>query len=508
MWSEMHAMALLAAAALGALLGALVARGRVRGHRRGRDGDRSAEAPSRPAATHDEVTGLPSRVVFDTRLSAVLEASEATAQPGCVLYAGLDGFRLVNDRHGHQFGDELLRNVGRRLRETIGGRVLLCRVAGDEFAMWIDARTGDGEATAQRIVAAFEEPFTLQGQSLTVPISLGVALFPQHGARSLIVSRAAAAMRSVKLAGGHAYAVFNPQVAAEEREELQLAKDLRLAVERRQLELYYQPKIDARTLQVTAAEALLRWKHPTRGMINPDEFIPLAERHGLIAEIGAWVLKEALRQAASWRTMGLRMRVAVNVSGYQMRSDDFAQHLERDLQAHGLKASRFTCEITESVAMEDTAVTLRAFERLGALGVHVSIDDFGTGHSSLASLRKLPAEELKIDRAFVTDLDDSAEARHIVGAIVQMAHNLGLRVVAEGVETEAQRDHLVALGCDELQGYLFAKPMSARALGMWAADAAARLTQAFKPSLFGDTHAVLTDELYAQALHDPLLPPR
>jgi diguanylate cyclase (GGDEF)-like protein len=498
MWSEMHALALLAAGVLGGLLGALVAR------RRGQ----SAASTERAAATHDEVTGLPSRSVFDARLSIVLAAAETTSHPGSVLYAGLDGFRLVNDRFGHQFGDELLRSVGRRLRETIGGRVLLCRVAGDEFAMWIDAATTDGEAMAQRILAAFEEPFALQGQSLAVPMSLGVARFPEHGARSLIVARAAAAMRAVKLAGGHAYAVFNPQVAAAEREELQLAKDLRQAVERNQLELFYQPKIDARTLQITAAEALLRWKHPTRGMVNPDEFIPLAERHGLIADIGAWVLNEALRQAASWRTMGLRMRVAVNVSGYQMRREDFARDLERDLKAHGLKAGRFTCEITESVAMEDTSVTLRAFERLGALGVHVSIDDFGTGHSSLASLRKLPAEELKIDRAFVTDLEASDEARTIVAAIVQMAHSLGLRVVAEGVETVAQRDHLVALGCDELQGYLFARPMSARALGMWATDAAARLSQTFKPSLFGDTHAVLSEQLYSRALPEPPMPRR
>jgi len=196
--------------------------------------------------------------------------------------------------------------------------------------------------------------------------------------------------------------------------------------------------------------------------------VPLAERHGLMGTIGHWVIEEACRQAAQWRGLGLRMRVAVNISGHQMRQDDLAQHIEDTLHRHGIPAGRLTCEITESVAMEDTAHTRATFERLHALGVHVSIDDFGTGHSSLASLRRLPAAELKIDRAFVTDLAHSERARSIVKAIVDVARTLGLHVVAEGVESTEQRDVLVALGCDELQGYLFARPMSAAALALWA----------------------------------------
>jgi len=252
------------------------------------------------------------------------------------------------------------------------------------------------------------------------------------------------------------------------REQAELLQDLRHALERGQLELYYQPKIDARSLQVTAAEALLRWKHPRRGMVSPAVFIPLAERHGLIAEIGLWVIEEACRQAAQWRRGGLRMRVAVNISGHQLRHDGLVQRIEAALKRHGIPPGRLTCEITESVAMEDTRQTRAAFERLRRAGLHISIDDFGTGHSSLAVLRRLPAAELKIDRAFVTDLATSAEARSIVKTIVELAGTLHLRVVAEGVETEDQRDQLVALGCDELQGHLFARPMTAASLALWA----------------------------------------
>ena len=251
--------------------------------------------------------------------------------------------------------------------------------------------------------------------------------------------------------------------------------------------LYYQPKLEAATLKITAAEALLRWRHPVLGLVSPGVFIPVAERHGLIGAIGDWVVDEATRQAGVWKERGLRMRVAINVSAYQMRQDDFVDRLERALLRHALHAARFTCEITESVAMEDTAATVRAFERMGRMGLHVSIDDFGTGHSSLASLRRLPAGELKIDRAFVTDLATSEDARSIARAIVQMAHTLGLRVVAEGVETAAQCEQLVAMGCDELQGFLFAKPMPAHMLELWAMDDDGPAPLQFRESLFMET---------------------
>jgi EAL domain-containing protein (putative c-di-GMP-specific phosphodiesterase class I) len=272
----------------------------------------------------------------------------------------------------------------------------------------------------------------------------------------------------------------------EARDRLELLRDLRRAVEARQFELYYQPKIDARSGQVTAAEALLRWHHPSRGLVSPMVFVPLAERFGLIESIGRWVIDDACRQAAVWRKAGLKMRVAINLSAQQMREEDLVDQILGALKRHGIDPSRLTCEITETVAMEDTQVTHRTFDLLGNAGIHVSIDDFGTGYSSLAYLRKLPAKELKIDRAFVQDLASSPDARAIVDAIVKLAHAIGLKVVAEGVETEVQRDVLLHLGCDELQGYMFAKPMTARALLIWAMDD--RPAQhAFRPSLFAAT---------------------
>jgi diguanylate cyclase (GGDEF)-like protein len=464
-------------------LGALYWRQRGRNHRLQR---KLSDAHSRAdaAVLRDGATGALSRRGLDDALAALAQR-DATGSLA-VLCIGLDSFRLVQDTHGHACVDQLLAETAKRLPGTLSARHAMARVGNDEFALVGRGTEPSGLEWAERVRACLAQPFTIDGHEVRMTCSVGVTAGAAAEA-PLLLSRATMAMRAVSLAGGDDHAAFDPRMAADQREQAELVRDLRHAIERNEFELFYQPKVDSRTLQVTAAEALLRWRHPRRGMVSPAIFIPLAERHGLIGAIGNWVLDEALKQAAAWRKSGFRMRVAINVSGYQMRQDDFASRLERGLRTHGLQAARFTCEITESVAMEDTAVAHRAFSRLGRLGVHVSIDDFGTGHSSLAALRRLPASEIKIDRAFVADLAESAEARTIVQAIVQMAHTLRLRVVAEGVETEAQRDHLMALGCEEMQGYLFAKPMSARALGLWAMDAPTALSQSFSSSLFKDT---------------------
>jgi EAL domain-containing protein (putative c-di-GMP-specific phosphodiesterase class I) len=296
-------------------------------------------------------------------------------------------------------------------------------------------------------------------------------------------------MQAAKHAGGSTYMFFEARMHDDARERTELLRDLRRAVEDKQLELFYQPKIDAKSGQITAAEALLRWHHPTRGMVSPAVFIPIAERYGLISTLGNWVIEDACRQARVWRERGLKMRVAINLSAFQMRQDDLVERIQAALQRHGIDPSRLTCEITESVAMEDTQVTQRTFERLGAAGIHLSIDDFGTGYSSLSYLRKLPASELKIDRSFVMDLGTSDDARAIVDAVLKLAHAIGLKVVAEGVETEEQRQILLGLGCDEFQGYMFARPMSARALLLWAIDDRPSEQHAFRPSLFSETQA-------------------
>jgi EAL domain-containing protein (putative c-di-GMP-specific phosphodiesterase class I) len=338
-----------------------------------------------------------------------------------------------------------------------------------EFLMLVHADLSTACDLAGRICEALARPYVVPNRAdATMSCSIGLAAYPEHGARQRLVGHAAAAMRQVKQAGGGDYMVFDPKMAVDLREQAELLADLRHAVARGQLELFYQPKVDARSLQITAAEALLRWHHPRRGMISPAVFIPLAERHGLISAIGNWVIDDATRQAAVWRAQGLRMRVAINISPYQMRQDDLVDRLKAALARHRLQPGRFTCEITESVAMEDTQVTQRSFERMRRAGLHVSIDDFGVGQASLSYLRRLPAAELKIDASFVQDLGQSEDARSIIDAVVKLAHALGLRVVAEGVETERQRDLLVELDCDELQGYLFAKPMAAEQLAVWA----------------------------------------
>jgi diguanylate cyclase len=299
--------------------------------------------------------------------------------------------------------------------------------------------------------------------------SIGIAMFPEHGPTSRLITNADAAMFAVKRTGGSTYAFFDPRMGLDGSDQLELQTDLRMAVERGELALYYQPKVDARSRECTGVEALVRWQHPTRGAVGATELIAVAERFGLIGAIGQWVIDEACRQVRAWDEQGLRLRVAVNLSAQQLRQDDLVQRVRQSFEAHRVDASLFTFEITESVAMEDTQATMRAFAQLARAGVSLSIDDFGTGHSSLAYLRTLPARQLKIDRSFVADLGVSGDAMAVVDAVIRLAHALGLRVVAEGVETERQCEILATLGCDEFQGYLFARPMDAERLVVWVA---------------------------------------
>jgi len=450
--------------------------------RRRRDLPRAAKGQAA-----DPVTGLPLRDDFDAALDDAVHHCDTRRSELAVVYIALDNFRIVNEAYGHGTGDRLLAQVPARLRQAVPDLIGATRIAGDEFVLALPGGHDASQQAALRLRAELRRNFRIDGNELAVDVSMGIALYPQHGARPRLIVQAAAAMRAVKQAGGGAHAEFEATMGVDMRQQAELLRDLRHAVERGQLQLVYQPKIDARSLQVTAAEALLRWHDSKRGVVSPTVFVPVAERHGLIVDIGRWVIDEACRQAGAWRDQGLRMRVAVNISGYQLRHDDLVEHLTQSLARHGIPPARFTCEITETVAMEDTRVTQEAFERLRQLGVHVSIDDFGTGHSSLATLRKLPAAELKIDRAFVTDLAGSSDARSIASTIVRMAHQLDLRVVAEGVETEAQRDWLLKMGCDELQGYLFAKPMSASALAVWAHGDSGPSAIGFRDSLFRET---------------------
>ena len=447
----------------------------------------------------DALTGLVTRPEFETVLDEAVQHCHRTGTPLAVLYLGLDNFRFINEAYGLRVGDALLVQAAQRITALLGDKHAAARMGGDEFALLLPGTMAEADTLATTLQQRLQAPFTVESLNLQLSASVGVAVYPEHGSRPRLLAHAALAMRSVKLGGGGCHAHFDPAMGVDLRDQAELLNDLRQALARGEMSLYYQPKIDARSQLVTAAEALLRWKHPRRGMVSPAVFIPLAERHGLIVALGQWVIDEACRQAGQWRQSGLRMRVAINISGHQLRQDDLVDRIETALRRHGIPPARLTCEITETVAMEDTQHTRTAFERLRSAGLHVSIDDFGTGHSSLATLRRLPAAELKIDGSFVTDLASSTQARSIVQAIVQMAHTLDLRVVAEGVETDAQRDVLVELGCDELQGYLFAKPMTATALALYADDdpqsMSANGAVRFRASLFDPTAAApLADE--------------
>jgi diguanylate cyclase (GGDEF)-like protein len=445
----------------------------------------------------DALTGLLSRQGIETALRKAAPDAEVQGLRITLLAIGLDGFRSVNDSFGHALGDNVLREVARRLVEAAGalsepsklvGGHHLARPGGDEFLVMLQGqldRTQIARA-ASRLLETLEGPLAVDGHEVVLSASIGIASFPEDGGATKLISRANAAMHAAKEAGGSTYMSFEPRMQDDARDRHELLRDLRHAIENRQLELFYQPKIDARSGQVTAAEALLRWHHPVRGTLGPDVFVPLAERHGLIGALGNWIIDDACRQARVWRERGLKMRVAINLSVFQMRQNDLVERIQAALKRYGVNPQRLTCEITESVAMEDTQVTQRTFERLGRAGIHLSIDDFGTGYSSLSYLRRLPATELKIDRSFILDLETSADARAIVDAVLKLAHAIGLKVVAEGVETLRQRDILLELGCDEFQGYLFARPMSARALLLWAVDDKPA-KNAFRASLFGET---------------------
>jgi diguanylate cyclase len=448
------------------------------------------DRPTRPAraAALDPLTGLPTRLNFEGQLERAAKACDTKASRLAVLFIDLDGFKPVNDRFGHRSGDRVLEQVGQRLKALARNDGMAARIGGDEFLLLaLDVASKDAVAQlATRLIKALSQPYRLDGRKVVIACSVGIALYPDKCQPNKLIGRADAAALSAKRAGGARHDFYAPEMDADVQQDFDMLHDLRQALVKGQLELHFQPKTDARSGKYTAAEALLRWNHPTRGVVMPGQFLPLAERSGLIGPLGNWVIEAACRQARAWRDKGLRMRVAINLSALQMRQDDIADRIAEALARYRIDASLLTCEITETAAMEDTAATQETFRRLADLGAHVSIDDFGTGYSSLAYLRRLPAEELKIDRSFVMDLDHSPDARAIVDAVVKLAHALGLKVVAEGVETVRQREILKELGCDELQGYLLARPMTASALLVLAMDdrsAAAR----FRDSLFGES---------------------
>jgi diguanylate cyclase (GGDEF)-like protein len=415
-------------------------------------------------ALHDNLTGLPNRVLLDDRIGQAMQAVEEGGGCFALMFIDLDGFKPVNDAFGHHLGDQLLQAVARRLREALPSRHTLARIGGDEFVLLLGlSAPEDAPAFAAQQVDLIAQPFQVGDQSLLISASIGVALYPANGAdRHELLMNADAAMYHAKSAGKNGYRFFDGSMNTDARRQLQLLQDLRGAQAANQFRLYYQPKFDAGSGAPIGAEALLRWDHPQHGLLLPARFIDLAEKTGLIISIGEWVLDEACRQMQQWVGQGYgNWRMAVNLSALQFCHAGLVDSVAGALQRHRLAPNSLTLEITETTAMSDADASMTVLQQLSDMGVDLSIDDFGTGYSSLMYLKRLPANELKIDRGFVRDLEQDSDDAAIVSAIVALGRALGLRIVAEGVETGSQQEFLTRLGCDSLQGYLLGHPLPA-----------------------------------------------
>ncbi|EKT4568234.1 putative bifunctional diguanylate cyclase/phosphodiesterase [Pseudomonas putida] len=415
-------------------------------------------------ALHDTLTDLPNRTLLADRIEQAI--AKVAEQGGCfaLMFIDLDGFKPVNDAFGHHIGDLLLKAVAARLRGHLHSQDTLARIGGDEFVLLVELQEpNDAMDVAVKQVNLVSRPFRVAEHDLQLSASLGIVLYPGNGQdQHELLRNADAAMYHAKSAGKNGYSFFDVSMNSNARQQLQLLQDLRLALEQRQFRLHYQPKFDAQACQPIGAEALLRWEHPQQGLLLPDRFIGLAEKTGLIIPIGEWVLTEACRQMRQWLDQGHHgWRMAVNLSAIQFCHAGLVDSVDRALQQNGLPANCLTLEITETTAMHDADASLTVLQRLSDMGVDLSIDDFGTGYSSLMYLKRLPANELKIDRGFVRDLEQDSDDAAIVSAIVALGQALGLRIVAEGVETDKQQDFLTRLGCDSLQGYLLGQPVPA-----------------------------------------------
>src|ERR1051325_10349077 len=413
-------------------------------------------------ALHDNLTKLPNRALLEDRLQQAIVAADRKKTRFALMFLDLDGFKAVNDAYGHAVGDLLLVDVAKRVGPKIRTLDTISRVGGDEFVFLGDVGDPTAAATlAEKLLVLTREPFEIEGHELRMSVSIGIAMYPGDGTtQHELLTNADAAMYHAKSLGRDSYCFFESSMNSHVQAHLEMVQDLRRAIDRRELVLFYQPKFEAPSGPAIGAEALVRWEHPTRGLILPDDFIPLAEKTGLIVQIGEWVLDEACRQMREWHDAGRQhWTMAVNLSPVQFGHPALIQMVRSALARHSLIPHCLTLEITESTAMRDADASEVILHQLHEMGVRIAIDDFGTGYSSLLYLKRLPASELKIDRGFVCNLAHDSEDQAIVSAIVALGHTLDLKIVAEGVETAAQQEFLTDMGCDSLQGFLFGKPM-------------------------------------------------
>jgi len=423
----------------------------------------------RHQAMHDTLTGLPNRALLFDVLEKAIDAARIEGSQLALMLMDLDRFKEVNDTFGHHFGDALLKQVAFRLQNQMRGQDVVARLGGDEFAVVLPA-FADNNATAtaaRRILNTLEQQFVIEGQVLEVGASIGIALYPEHGtdARTLL-RRADVAMYTAKQKQT-GYSFHREDAEVRSADQLSLVVELRGAIERNELELYYQPKVHMHTSLMTRCEVLMRWNHPRRGLLGPSEFIPVAERTGLIRTLTDWLLDHALEQCSRWREAGAPIHVALNISAKSLLDQSLPQKVEAALTRWAVDPRFLKIEITESSIMADPAHALAILAMLQSMGVRLSVDDFGTGYSSLTHLRELPIDEIKIDKSFVMGMATSDADAAIVRTVIDLAHNLGKQVCAEGVEDETAWQTLRDLGCDLAQGFWIARPMPAHELMQW-----------------------------------------
>jgi diguanylate cyclase (GGDEF)-like protein len=437
--------------------------------RRVREALRASEAELAHQAFHDPLTGLANRALFRDRVEHALERARRQPERIAVLFLDLDDFKIVNDSLGHRAGDRLLESVASRLLNATRGCDTVARLGGDEFAVLLENVREDWDAAvvAERIVAALRAPVHVEGRSVKVQASVGIAKASDAAGAEELLRNADVAMYAAKTGGRARWEFFAPEMHAAIVERLALQAELHQALDRGEFRLLYQPIVELDGGKLLGVEALLRWAHPTRGLLSPEVFIPTTEATGLIIPLGRWVLREACRQCAAWPesvTGGESVHVAVNVSAKQLQHEPFVQEVAEALRDTGLLPARLVLEITESALMDDTEATLKKLREIKALGVGLALDDFGTGYSSLTWLRRMPADIVKIDKGFVNGLPRDGNDTALIRAILNLGGALSLRTIAEGVETEEQLRLLRELGCEVAQGYLFAPPLAAEAV--------------------------------------------
>ncbi|MEE4092686.1 EAL domain-containing protein [Pseudomonas viridiflava] len=429
---------------------------------------RAAEERMRYLAHFDELTGLANRSLFNERLREARERVRSGGRSLALLHINLDRFKLLNESLGHEIADQLLRHIARRLSNAMPEADTIARLSGDEFAVLFDGYSNLSSLArvTSRLLGKLRVPLSVAGHELVISASVGISLL-SDSAREVpaLVSQANMAMQHAKHLGGNNFQFFTQSLQASTLERLQLEIQLRRAVDEQQLQVFYQPKLCLRTGRLDSAEALVRWHHPQRGMVAPGEFIGLAEETGLISAIGEFVLRKACWQACEWQRQGMApIRVSVNLSVHQLRQGKLVSLVRQVLEETGLAPQWLELELTESQLLDSVEHIITTFQQLRDLGVKLAIDDFGTGYSSLSYLRRFPVDYVKIDRAFISGLGDGTEDAAIIQAIISMAHSLGLKVVAEGVENQSQLEFLRSHGCDEVQGYLISRPIEATAM--------------------------------------------